>query len=191
MTKKSHTNIFGKLVRDKNDIQGHIAYAIYKFEKVSHIEQFRKDKKREPNEAEKEEFRASCCNPARIEEYNKRAEMILDAFSNELLNETANQIEADYIKKQDEHIREIVLSLQQPLGRQYLHGILQSMIGTFVMAFLVWGLVSVVSKHSAEELFPAKDATLQVRKDAGTSLVVDTAAAVSTDSTKASHRLSR
>lgn len=164
MAKKSNTYIFSRLVKDKDDIQGHIAYAIYKFEKVSHIEEFKKEHKREPNAEEKEEFRASCCNPARLEEYQKRAEMILDAFSNELLNEAANQIEADYIKKQDEHLKDIVQSSQPTMGKQYLNGILQSMIGTFLMAFIVWGIVSVVSKHNTDELFPPQGSSHQTEQ---------------------------
>ena len=172
--KTNNTYIFSKLVKDKNDIQGHIAYAIYKFEKVSHIEDFKKKNKREPNSSEKEEFRSMCCNTARLEEYNKRAEMILDAFSNELLHETANQIEADYIKKQDEHLRDVVKSGQQSMGKQYLHGILQSMIGTFIMAFVVWGIVSVVSKYNAEKLFPVQKIEQKTESPAISPTPIDT-----------------
>lgn len=152
--KANNTYIFSKLVDSKDDIRGHIAYAIYKFEKVSHIEEFKKTNKREPNASEKEEFRAICCNPVRLEEYKTRADMILDAFSNELLNEAANQIERDYIKGQEEHLKEVFRQTNPSLLKQYLHGIAQSMLGTIILALLIWLLVDVVSKNNVEDLLP-------------------------------------
>jgi len=161
---KKNTYIFTKLVDDKNDIRGHIAYAIYKFEKVSHIEQFIKENHREPTAEEKEGFRASCCNPSRLEEYKERANIILNTFSNEVLRGAVNQIESDYIKDMDSHLDSVVRSAQHTLSKQYLHGILQSMIGTFLMAFVVWGIVTVVSKYDEEDLFPPQGSELNTKQ---------------------------
>ena len=98
---RKYNYIFRQLVKDKNDICGHIAYSIYKFDKVSYLDTFKKENGREPNEEEMNTFHNSCCTPARIEEYKHHAQSILGMFSNEVLRAAANQIENDYIRNQE------------------------------------------------------------------------------------------
>ena len=39
---RKYNYLFSSLVKDKSDIQGHIAYAIYKFDKISYLDKFKK-----------------------------------------------------------------------------------------------------------------------------------------------------
>lgn len=149
---RKYNYIFSKLVTDKDDIRGHIAYAIYKFEKVSHLEEFKKKNNREPNEEEINAFHDSCCNPARLEEYNAHAESILETFSNELLKEAADQIEKDYIEHQDEHLKKIIKSVMPSTGSQYFHGILQSILGAILLSILLWVSVMIVNKYNLGDI---------------------------------------
>ena len=145
---RKYNYIFKQLVRDKNDICGHIAYAIYKFDKVSYLDTFKKENNREPSEEEMNAFHNSCCTPARIEEYKHHAQTILGMFSNEVLQAVANQIESDYVRNQDEHIKSVFKSVLAPTWKLYLHGIAQSVLGAFVLAIILWLSVSVVNKYS-------------------------------------------
>lgn len=145
---RKYNFIFSKLVKDKNDIQGHIAYAIYKFEKVSHIEEFKKKNGREPNEEEIDAFHESCCNPARLEEYHSHAEQIIETFSNELLKGVADQIESDYIKNQDDHLRSVIKSMMPSTGNQYLHGIVQSILAAILLPLFLWICIMIVNKYN-------------------------------------------
>ncbi len=145
---RKYNFIFSKLVKDKNDIQGHIAYAIYKFEKVSHIEEFKKKNGREPNEEEIDAFHESCCNPARLEEYHSHAEQIIETFSNELLKGVADQIESDYIKNQDDHLKSVVKSVMPSTGNQYLHGIVQSILAAILLPLFLWICIMIVNKYN-------------------------------------------
>ncbi len=145
---RKYNFIFSKLVKDKNDIQGHIAYAIYKFEKVSHIEEFKKKNGREPNEEEIDAFHESCCNPARLEEYHSHAEQIIETFSNELLKGVADQIESDYIKNQDDHLKSVVKSVMPSTGSQYLHGIVQSILAAILLPLFLWICIMIVNKYN-------------------------------------------
>ncbi|WP_337631510.1 hypothetical protein [Prevotella pectinovora] len=145
---RKYNYIFRQLVKDKNDICGHIAYSIYKFDKVSYLDTFKKENGREPNEEEMNTFHNSCCTPARIEEYKHHAQSILGMFSNEVLRAAANQIENDYIRNQDAHMKHVLESVLTPTWKQYLHGIAQSVLGAFVLAFILWLSVSVVNRYS-------------------------------------------
>lgn len=149
---RKYNYIFSKLVQDKSDILGHIAYAIYKFEKVSHIEEFKKKNGREPNEEEIDAFHESCCNPARLEEYNAHAEGILEAFSNELLKGVADQIEEDYIKNQDNHLKRILKSVLPSTGSQYFHGVIQSILAAVLLSIFIWISVSIVNKYNIGDI---------------------------------------
>ena len=46
---RKYNFIYSKLVDDKDDIVGHIAYSLYKNEKIEFIEAFKKENSREPN----------------------------------------------------------------------------------------------------------------------------------------------
>jgi hypothetical protein len=149
---RKYNYIFSKLVKDKSDIQGHIAYAIYKFEKVSHIEEFKKKNGREPNEDEINAFHDSCCNPARLEEYNAHAERIIETFSNELLKGVADQIEEDYIKNQDNHLKKVLKSVLPSTGSQYFHGIIQSILAAILLSVFIWIAVAIVNKYNIGDI---------------------------------------
>lgn len=115
---------------------------------MSYLDTFKKENGREPNEEEMNAFHNSCCTPARIEEYKHHAQSILGMFSNEVLRAAANQIENDYIRNQDAHMKRVLESVLTPTWKQYLHGIAQSVLGAFVLAFILWLSVSVVNRYS-------------------------------------------
>ena len=129
-----------------------IAYAIYKFDKISYLDKFKKDKGREPTENEIEAFNSSCCTEARIEEYRQHADSILHDFTNNVLADATSQIEADYQNKQEEHLRKVIRETQPSLGAQYLHGVIQSVLGAIALALLIWIFVSIVNTYDIGNL---------------------------------------
>ena len=54
----------------------------------------------------------------------------------------------DYIRNQDAHMKRVLESVLTPTWKQYLHGIAQSVLGAFVLAFILWLSVSVVNRYS-------------------------------------------
>jgi hypothetical protein len=149
---RKYNYLFSSLVKDKSDIQGHIAYAIYKFDKISYLDKFKKDKGREPTENEIEAFNSSCCTEARIEEYRQHADSILHDFTNNVLADATSQIEADYQNKQEEHLRKVIRETQPSLKAQYFHGVIQSVLGAIALALLIWIFVSIVNRYDIGNL---------------------------------------
>lgn len=149
---RKYNYLFSSLVKDKSDIHGHIAYAIYKFDKISYLDKFKKEKGREPTENEIEAFHSSCCTDARIEEYRQHADSILHDFTNNVLAEATSQIEEDYQNKQEDHLRKVIREMQPSIGIQYLHGIIQSVLGAIVLALLIWLFVSIVNRYDIGNL---------------------------------------
>ena len=94
--------IYRQLVKDESDVVGHIAYSLYKADKISFIEDYKKKhENQEPSDERFEHFHESCCLPANIQRYRMQAVEILQGFVDDTLEETTKQIEADYVKHQD------------------------------------------------------------------------------------------
>ena len=79
-----------KFVRDEYDIIGHIAYSLYKHEKLAFIQHIKDGTCRAPTEMDMIKFDNHCNNPKEIERYREIASLILDRFVNEIISDTLN-----------------------------------------------------------------------------------------------------
>lgn len=131
---RQYNFIYSELVDDDNDIVGHIAYSLYKSDKIKYIEDFKnKNHGQEPTEDDLKNFHEVCCIQANIDRYKMQAVSILQQFMSDTLSSTTKQIEDDYIKSQDKHLKDII----SPLKPSFWHGILQSIVGAFIFAIIV------------------------------------------------------
>lgn len=73
-------SVYEALVKDKEDVRGAIAYALYKRQKIAYLDQFEAEFGRRPNEAEFAEFRRVCTLDQSIDAYSGRAGTVLDGF---------------------------------------------------------------------------------------------------------------
>jgi hypothetical protein len=85
---------FKRLVTDKNDIKGMLAYSIYKFDKLDHCESIIKAKGR-LTEADITTF-YNTRTPSKINEYNEQAETILLAWTEQMLYKRKSEATANY-----------------------------------------------------------------------------------------------
>lgn len=145
---RKYNYIFSKLVKDKRDIVGHVAYAVYKFDKVAHIKKFKNEKGHEPTEAELKSFHESCCNEARIDEYKSRAEGIINDFSNMIISEMSLVIEEKLREEQDQAIEQAIRKALPSTKMQYVHGVFQGILTAVVLALLIWLAATVINKYS-------------------------------------------
>lgn len=156
---RDYNNIYRILVKDRSDMVGRIAYSLYKEEKINWITDFRSKNKRKPTD---EELESMFCGPHRhkdcIDRYRLHAESILQEFTDAALEETTTQIETECYNKIDERLSGVIddFSKQLPeregLFARYFHGSIQSVIGTVLLALLVWLLVAVVGKFDISDL---------------------------------------
>lgn len=108
--------IFKELVNGDDDIVGLLAYSLYKKEKISWIQNFKKSHdKRDPNEEEISSFHDACNTKERLSSYKKDAVSLL------------TMVTADTTKKNSK------------VGK-FFYGVLQSIVATIIVGILFWCL---------------------------------------------------
>lgn len=155
---RKYNFIYCELVQSESDMIGHIAYSIYKAEKISWIERHKSENEgKEPTESEFEEYNKSCCSTVRIANYRSMASSILQDFMGSSADMMAGQVAKEVSENVTKHINENIAP-QMPKKTSkwafYGHGIAQSAIGTIALS-LVIGIVLFVCKHSVNELWKA------------------------------------
>ncbi len=140
---RKYNFIYEQLVQGEDDVIGHIAYSLYKSDKIQYIEKF----KAEHNGCDLEEedlksFHDVSTLESSIQRYRNTALDILQDFSNYVISDQVEQIEADF----EEHLRRVV----KPLKTKWWEAIVQSVIGAFVFAVIVAAMAFVIQYKGVE-----------------------------------------
>lgn len=144
---RKYNYIYSHLVEGKGDIIGHIAYALYKDEKIEYISRFKKEHEgREPDEDDLKPFNDISSTENSIDKYKYIASRILQSFLDNTLEETKLQIEEELNKNHIALIKETVKPLIPPTKKSaYFHGVMQSIIGAFIFMIIMCALVFIVN----------------------------------------------
>ena len=165
---KKYCSIYSKLVKDDGDMVGHIAYSLYKAEKVQYIKEQKEAMKVDilPEEVV-QEFTAGRDNQASLDHYRGMAETILQRFIGGSFDDMSEQVISEVTNRLTQHMDANITPLlpkKESGWKKFWNGVLQSMVGTFAMAFVVWGIVSVVSKYNPEMIFPTQGSSHQTEQ---------------------------
>jgi len=135
---RKYSYIYTKLVRNDADIVGHIAYAIYKSEKIKYIEQLKVGTDEEIEEDDLKPFHDICSSDDNITKYRFMASRILRSFLDNTLSESIQNMERECIENHSQLLSDIIEPLK-PKSKWYIfwHGVLQSVAGAFIFALLV------------------------------------------------------
>lgn len=134
---KEFNNIYQKLVSDKNDIVGHIAYSLYKQDKINFI----KDK--EENEititdAELIPFHELSSTDSSIESYTIKAELILQAFFESTFEEMATDMEQQAIANQAQILKDIIAPIKPNFWKRVWSGLVTALIFALLLALIAF-----------------------------------------------------
>ena len=155
---REYNFIYSRLVQSESDMIGHIAYSLYKAEKVSWIEGHKRDNGgKEPTEAEFKKYHEACCSEQRINSYRSLASSILQTFMGGSTDMMAEQVAREVSDKVTAHINENItpfMPKRESWKSRYFHGAMQSMIGAIVLPLLI-GLILFAWKHSINEVWRA------------------------------------
>lgn len=141
MTENLRSPLFGLLVTQDNelDIDGLVAYSLYKHHKREWCTQFEADKNRVPSLEEKLDFAKSVSTPGQLERYIKDAQDALGEFAGSLLDEERPEIEKEAITGRVEAAAQKIES-QGTLAAQIKIGVVSTMISTFTLVALAIGI---------------------------------------------------
>lgn len=147
---REYNYIYRSLVEGKDDIVGHIAYALYKEDKIAYIEKFKKDNdNKDPDEADLKPFHDTTNAEGNLDRLKLMAVSILQEFTNGTLEETIKDIEKEVINKHKEHLSDIIQPIKpKGLGNSYFHSIIQSIAGAFIFMLLIAGIIFAVNLSS-------------------------------------------
>ena len=124
----SHTT-YSALVQNNADLVGHVAYALYKRDKLKFCESFEVKHSRAASEDELSAFIHTCNLEARLNGYRAEAEKLLETMAEFQLEEAVKEIDR---QKTEELARKLSES------KSWLRSIAEAIVGSIVVA-LIWG----------------------------------------------------
>ncbi|MCM1066426.1 MAG: hypothetical protein NC418_02495 [Muribaculaceae bacterium] len=147
---RKYSYIFSRLVENDSDIVGHIAYALYKSDKVNYIEHFKEANKRDPSEDDLTAFHDVSSQPDSVKKYRFVASHILRGFLDSTLEDSLESIENDCNERHAEIIKDVITPLlPKKKSTIFWHGVLQSVAGAFIFALIVAAFVFIKSYEGA------------------------------------------
>ncbi len=147
---RKYSYIFSKLVENDTDIVGHIAYALYKSDKVNYIENFKESNKREPTDEDLDAFHSVSSQIESVRKYRFVAAHILRDFLDNSLDESIEKIEQDCANRHAEILKDVIKPLlPKKKSTTFWHGVLQSVAGAFIFAIIVAAFVFIKNYKGA------------------------------------------
>ena len=142
---RKYSYIYSYLVNDENDLIGHIAYSIYKSEKIDYIKG-RKEKGIELSDEDLETFNVVAATDGSIGSYRLRAEMLLQDFVSNVLDETIEEIKVDVSNKHRELLKDVV----KPLETGFWKNVGVNVVSSFIFALLLALIAFVINLQGTE-----------------------------------------
>jgi hypothetical protein len=125
--KRNYNFIYSKLVKNDSDLIGHIAYSLYKKSKVEYIEK-QKESGNSPTDSDLVPFNDFSSTDSSLEGYRLKAEVILQGFIENVLEEELESYKKQVISNQTDILKEVIKPLVTPLWKNILIGVISSFV---------------------------------------------------------------
>lgn len=140
---RKYNFIYSQLVDGDNDIIGHVAYSLYKADKINYIEKFKEENPdSDLSEEDLKPFHDISCMKGSIDKYKMQAVSILQIFLDDTLSSTTKQMEDNFINTHKEIIKDVVKEWKP---KSFWNGIWQSLIAAFIFMFVMCALIFLAS----------------------------------------------
>lgn len=148
---RKFSKMYQMLVDGENDILGHIAYSVYKQQKMDKIERLVEVNKRIVTEEDLASFMNDAESDIQRRFYQDRAVSLAQAFLNRSLSEQVNKIEDQLRRHYDDQVEELRRDYNGQLehitrnlpSRGYMYGVGQSLLASFI--FVAAGIILLIS----------------------------------------------
>lgn len=149
---KKYCSIYSKLVQSEGDMVGHIAYSLYKAEKVRYIKEQKEAMKVDvlPDEIV-QEFASGRDNQTSLDHYRGMAETILQRFIGGSFDDMSGQVIDEVTNRLTQHLDHSVLPMlpKKESGlSKFFGGVIQSIAGAIALSLIVWLFANVVGRFS-------------------------------------------
>jgi len=136
---REYNFIYEKLVEGKNDIIGHIAYSIYKEEKINYVKKKAEGTGEVTDEILKS-FHEISSSRSSLESYRIKAEIFMQAFFDNTFQEMKEDLEIQATENQSNILEDIIA----PLTSGFWKNVLAGLLSAFIFAFLLAGLAFII-----------------------------------------------
>lgn len=140
MTQRTYNFIYKKLVKDKDDVLGIIAYSLYKRNKIDFIHKFEADHGSPPSDVEMKTFHASSTTESSLEGFRRQAVDLARAFMDSALDEERQELEQEYA---DKYYLSKVTDELESLKPNHLFGFLFGVTQGLASSVLFAGLIGI------------------------------------------------
>lgn len=130
--RKEFNFIYDKLVDERNDILGHIAYSIYKQDKIDFIKS-KEEKDLEVTEDILKPFHEISSSQSSIESYKMKADIVMQAF----FENTISSIYLDIEEETKENHTQLLKDTIKPLTSGFWRSVLAGLVSAFIFALLL------------------------------------------------------
>lgn len=134
---RNYNYIYSKLVENDSDLIGHMAYSLYKQSKIEYIEKKMTDGKPLSDE-ELIPFNDFSSSDSSIQSYRIKAELIVQAFIENVLAEELVSYKDQAFNQQSEILKDIVKPLTSGFWRSVWAGLLSAFIFALVLAAIAF-----------------------------------------------------
>lgn len=133
---RNYNYIYSRLVENEFDVVGHIAYSIYKKQKIEYIEK-QKELGQEPTDSDLIPFNTLSSSNTSIETYRMKAELIVQGMIDNVMEEAIADIEEQAVKKQANILSEII----KPFEPKFWHNVGAGIVSALIFA----GLIAIIT----------------------------------------------
>lgn len=139
MSSNKYNFIYSKLVSDKDDVLGIIAYSIYKRQKIEFIKDFENRIGKSPTESDMQNFIEISNSPFQLEFYKNQSFQLVQNFLEQTLAEDIEKIEQEFDNRVHAELSKVKTN--------FMTGVCQSLVGSIlfvlflgVIVFFTWSL---------------------------------------------------
>lgn len=141
--------IYKKLVKTDNDYVGMIAYSIYKAEKITFIESYKKSNGNYPSEKELYNFQAVHSSKKGLERIRERAEILFSYLSEEIISSKIRHNHDLLLGSPEEFKSKLKgLMVKQPWWEGILWNTLYNALGIVFLVLAFWALEQAIGERA-------------------------------------------
>lgn len=141
---RNYNYIYSKLVESDSDLIGHIAYSLYKKSKIEFIEK-NKSKGSAVTDNDLVPFNDFSSSDSSIESYRIKAEIIMQGFIENVLQEELESYKEQVINQQANILENII----EPLKPKFWQGVWISLVAAFIFALLLAAIGFIIQFNGA------------------------------------------
>lgn len=163
---QKYNTIYEKLVNDRGDIIGHVAYSLYKADKADFIKTYKKQNNGSPpTDKDIDGYHSTICTESHLERYKLQAENIINETLVSSLEDMKEKMQIEQAQNLRGHIEEAIKPIKpsgfySQLGKDVVLSLISTIITIVIFSVIVFA-VSLYLGNISLNINPDGSASIQ------------------------------